>query len=984
MEKRYRTIWCIGRKPREAGIGACSGGGGDSAGRGIALLATGAAFLALSALPMQGWAAGAVCVDAANLGTPLGVATGANAVACGQGATAGGANAVAIGNAASTTGNSSVTSGDRVSTNMGTTVVIGSVSSATDTPGGLAGFGSNNLLGYQNILRDTSRTNILGSQNQIMGNAEALNATKSNVIGHSNQINQDPGNTLKWFKTSTVIGSDNDHTGGRGGINNIESSHIIGNQNTVTGSGLERVGLFGSNQSKLRDSILLGNGNTMTDTRMVAVIGGGTRATNSYSSFVTGISNTLRNADSSTIIGIGNTIDMTNAPSVNAWTGLPGNTVQNNIIGVSNTIRDTSTQNTVIGSSNTLGGTSMQNLVVGFRNTLGADLEGNQILASGGNVEDGVQDGVLIGRGGTLGASRAVVLGQGARAAVEGGVALGSSSRADEGASTVSGYDISTGGASTDTSPVWRGTHGAVAVGDVDNGITRRITDVAAGSDDTDAVNVAQLKAVNSVAQNANQGWNIGGNPTDPALGTVAPGERVDFISGDKSNTTVEVKDSAAAGQTTVTITTAKSPLQYTDTKAAAGGNTANADQFAATDQVTLVGAGGTTNKGVSLNNVAPAALSTESLQAVNGSQLFAVGDSTAKALGGTSTFDTTSGRVIAGLTVGGNSYNSVQSALDNIAVTAGSGWKMTTGQTGTGTVSGTSLETVAPGSTGTFTAGDNIAITQKGPEVQIATSMAPTFNTVTATGQMSAPTYVATGANPVIVSGNAGTINGLTNRTFDPANYTSGQAATEDQLAQVDGKVNQGWTLSANGKNPSQVGPGQTVDFRNTDGNIRIGKAGNNLTFNLNPNLRLNSVTTGDTQINTNGLFIKGGPSVSKTGIDAAGQKVTNVADGTAPNDAINRGQLDELDARLSREIGKVDDRASAGVASAMASASVPQATIPGANLLGAGTGYYNGHSALAIGYSAMSDNGRWIIRSNVSVNSEDAAVSAGIGYQW
>ena len=66
------------------------------------------------------------------------------------------------------------------------------------------------------------------------------------------------------------------------------------------------------------------------------------------------------------------------------------------------------------------------------------------------------------------------------------------------------------------------------------------------------------------------------------------------------------------------------------------------------------------------------------------------------------------------------------------------------------------------------------------------------------------------------------------------------------------------------------------------------------------------------------------------------------------------------------------------------MAAASVPQATIPGANLLGAGTGYYNGHSALSIGYSALSDNGKWIIRSNFSVNSEDTAVSAGVGYQW
>lgn len=256
------------------------------------------------------------------------------------------------------------------------------------------------------------------------------------------------------------------------------------------------------------------------------------------------------------------------------------------------------------------------------------------------------------------------------------------------------------------------------------------------------------------------------------------------------------------------------------------------------------------------------------------------------------------------------------------------------------------------------------------------------TYNSETINGV----TYDYAGGTPVgVVSvGAVGGERRIQNVAAGLVSATSTDAINGSQLYRVAETANAGWNMTVNGADPSNVGPGQTVDFRNTDGNIRIGKAGNDLTFNLNPNLRLNSVTTGDTRIDTRGLFINGGPSVTKAGIDAAGLKVTNVADGTAPYDAVNRGQLDALDHRLSREIDKVDDRAGAGIASAMAAASVPQATIPGANLLGAGTGYYNGHSALSIGYSAMSDNGKWIIRSNFSVNSEDAAVSAGIGYQW
>ncbi|WP_281519925.1 ESPR-type extended signal peptide-containing protein [Acidaminococcus timonensis] len=95
-----------------------------------------------------------------------------------------------------------------------------------------------------------------------------------------------------------------------------------------------------------------------------------------------------------------------------------------------------------------------------------------------------------------------MAVGDSAAATAEGGVALGKGPKANTAASDVAGYDVITGTAfagTTDTSaasPVWHSTSGAVSVGDVAGGLTRRINGVAAGSEDTDAVNVAQLKQV--------------------------------------------------------------------------------------------------------------------------------------------------------------------------------------------------------------------------------------------------------------------------------------------------------------------------------------------------------------------------------------------------------------------------------------------------------------------------------------------------------
>ena len=122
--------------------------------------------------------------------------------------------------------------------------------------------------------------------------------------------------------------------------------------------------------------------------------------------------------------------------------------------------------------------------------------------------------GVVIGTSATVkDADNAVAIGVSSSAAVKDGVAIGAFSKADT-AAGVSGYDPSTKAASTDTSAAWRSTVSAASVGDKTKGYTRQITGVAAGSEDTDAINVAQLKKVEATAAAAKTNVTAGKNVT--------------------------------------------------------------------------------------------------------------------------------------------------------------------------------------------------------------------------------------------------------------------------------------------------------------------------------------------------------------------------------------------------------------------------------------------------------------------------------------
>lgn len=174
-------------------------------------------------------------------------------------------------------------------------------------------------------------------------------------------------------------------------------------------------------------------------------------------------------------------------------------TLRTSMIGVNNTVTGTSgaksADNLVMGVENTA--TNVQHLTaIGSKNTV-SDAN-NTVIVGDNRKVTGANNSVIIGSSDaetTITVNDAVAIGHNTEVSAEGGVALGSKSKATV-AAGAAGYDISTKAASTDTSSTWKATASAVSVGDVANDVTRQITSVAAGTNDTDAVNVAQLKKV--------------------------------------------------------------------------------------------------------------------------------------------------------------------------------------------------------------------------------------------------------------------------------------------------------------------------------------------------------------------------------------------------------------------------------------------------------------------------------------------------------
>lgn len=315
------------------------------------------------------------------------------------------------------------------------------------------------------------------------------------------------------FTTSTgaynIISSD--YNGGRlanpvrnmgatitGALNSIESiknaGYYSGIANTING--------IANRTSNSNGTLIYGAGNEVTNsiTTLTSIPDDSGSSAKAFADTLRKTIKDEKGGGATLVIGGGNMADYTQKTQIlgvnNAVTGTKDNISKFNMVN--------GYQNTVTGASHVK--------VLGQNVTINKGADSNTVIGDYRTVADNQTNNVIIGNADekkpiTTEKKETVILGYKSNATVDGGVAIGSGSLANIGAG-VFGWDPGTNKASTTDSPIWKSSWAAVSVGDTTH--TRQITNVAAGYNDTDAVNVAQLKA---------------------AMENAAP--KIDFVAGD-------------------------------------------------------------------------------------------------------------------------------------------------------------------------------------------------------------------------------------------------------------------------------------------------------------------------------------------------------------------------------------------------------------------------------------------------------------------
>ena len=506
---------------------------------------------------------------------------------------------------------------------------------------------------------------------------------------------------------------------------------------------------------------------------------------------------------------------------------------------------------------------------------------GNSLAAGVGAQASGISS-TAIGHNANASnsASNATAVGAGASATVANSVALGSNSVANVAAGAV-GADPLGAATSTDNS-TWKATHAAVSVG---NGttVTRQITSVAAGTQDTDAVNVAQLKAAGFTLKATSS---TGGEATTVANDKIQNGETVTVDAGKN------IKVTHTANQ--VSIAT-KDDVSFNSVTAGTGTNAVVLDDKGVNvGGKTYISNAGLDANGKKVTNVADGIIGKDSKDAINGGQLFAQGEGVKNIIGGSTTYDPTTGTYINN-NIGGTGKGNINDAIQTV-----------------NTKADTNATEIAKGLN--FGANDQTA----------------TSNTA--------------------INRKLGETIGIKGSITDTTIATSG----ENVITRTD-----------------------------ANGNINI---------ELAKNAKFDSVTTGNTLVDNSGITIKAPTTGTTTdvkltasGLDNGGNKITNVAAGVDATDAVNVSQLQGLAHHINNRIDDVSDDANSGVSSAMAMAALPQAYLPGKSMLTGGIASYNGEGAVAVGFSKLSDNGRWVLKVSGSADTQgNAGGAVGAGFHF
>ncbi|MFQ8945120.1 S-layer homology domain-containing protein [Veillonella rogosae] len=492
---------------------------------------------------------------------------GGSGVAYGTGSSAPKAENVAVGKgaaiqysngASAATGDIAVGSGAVINNyaSQGGSVAIGKNAKIENMAGGVEAAFALGQTTYSGSLFSSARipadpTKVVGS---VAIGDNTFARTGSTMIGSHNYKGDLGDTTVDSAKTrtdalnvyATTVGA-NSFTNGAFATNtgtyNIISSEYNGGRfsNPVKNLASTVNGSFNSNESKTASSFYSGIGNS--------IVGTANRTFNSNGSIVMGAGNEITN--SVTTIPVNATdagssakefaetlrTAVKNANGGGSTMALGGAnkadyTLRTSMIGINNTVTGVkggeSKDNLAMGVGNTA--TKVQHMTaIGSKNTVSDATD--TIIVGDNRTVTGANNTVTIGSsdaGTTTTVNEAVAIGHNTEVTAEGGVALGSGSKATVAAGGI-GYDVKTGAASTETGAAWKATSSAVSVGDVANNVTRQITSVAAGTDDTDAVNVAQLKKaeekINDVEAEAKKHTTVvAGDNTTVTAGTNAAG----------------------------------------------------------------------------------------------------------------------------------------------------------------------------------------------------------------------------------------------------------------------------------------------------------------------------------------------------------------------------------------------------------------------------------------------------------------------------
>ncbi|EDZ3059168.1 hypothetical protein GV024_23480, partial [Salmonella enterica] len=364
-------------------------------------------------------------------------------------------------------------------------------------------------------------------------------------------------------------------------------------------------------------------------------------------------------------------------------------------------------------------------------------------------------------------------------------------------------------------------------------------------------------------------------------------------------------------------------------------------------------------NNSGKITGVSDGVIAAGSKDVVNGGQIHRITTSIGNVIGGNAHVDPDGSLVVSN--IGNTDKNTIHDAIDsvrNIAETASAGWNLS--------VNGQQSSAVKPKETVDLNNTDgNISITKKDNQVSFNLSDSVKVKesigiengpSLTRTGIDSAGMKITNVADGVIAAGSKDAVNGGQIHDF------------------VSGEVTRPITFSADSGTPYDARLGTTVNVKGDEKNIRTTVSGNTLSVSMNENINVKSVTA------TESLSVASGASV-----DMGGNAIHNVGNATRPGDAVNYGQFQQAFSSLGNQINRVERRANAGTAAAIATAGLTQAYIPGKSMMSMSGGTFQGESSLAIGLSTISDNGNWVLKGSFSSTTRNqTGASVGVGFQF